>query len=413
MKNRLFAFYFIVFLIFGVILCEFISVEFQFTYIDEILLLVLLLFSLFFPVKKRKIFSTWEDKRALFIVAGIFAFYFFYSLVIESNCLQAIAGDLIIQMKPYLAFFCTMIIAPDLLNEKKIIRRIILCCLPVLIIDGVMSLPSVQENIIFHHPARLATAVTAVALSYLYVSGFSRKHIVRGVIILSIGLLSFRAKMYGIYGVVIIMLLFFYRFELKIRLKTVFVACLLAIIVFFLAYDKFYYYFITGSEDVNNLAARPALYLSALDILQTDVPFGSGLGSYATFYSGKYYSPVYHKLGLDTVFGLSPEFSSFMTDAFFPSLAEFGIVGVFLFFYFWYYIIRRANLYKMKQGRPQMEYLLVIIIFSFYMIESIAASTFTHNGVFMMILLALCLTNLKRKYNIAQLYRKGDLTGKS
>jgi hypothetical protein len=410
MTNRLFAFYLIIFLIFGVVLYDFISIEFQFTYIDEILVLALLLFSLFVPVKKRKIFSTWEDKRALFIVAGIFAFYFFYSLVIESNCLQAIAGDLIIQMKPYLAFFCTMIVAPDLLKEKKIIRRVVICCLPLLIVDGVISLSSEQGNIIFHHPSRLATAATALALSYLCLSEFSRKHIIRGIIILSAGLLSFRVKMYGIYGIMVIMLLFFYRLELKMRLKTIFVACLLGIIVFFLAYDKFYYYFITGSEDVNNPFARPALYFGALDILQTDVPFGSGLGSYATFYSGKYYSPVYHKFGLDTVFGLSPESSSFIADTFFPSLAEFGIVGVFLFFYFWYYIIRRANLYKMRQGQPQMEYLLVIIIFSFFMIEAIADATFTHNrGVFMMILLGLCLTDLKRKkcHIISQLKAAG------
>jgi hypothetical protein len=390
--------YFIIFLIFGVILYDFIALETQFTYIDEILLLVLLLFSFSIPVKRRKIFSTWEDKHALFVVAGIFAFYFFYSLVIESNCLPAIAGDLIIQMKPYLAFFCAMIVAPDLLKEKKIIKRVIICCLPLLIVDGVISLSSEQGNIIFHHPSRLATAATALALSYLYLSEFSRKHIIRGIIILSIGLLSLRSKMYGIYGIVVIILLFFYRIELKMQLKNVFVVCFFVGLAFFLGYDKFQYYFITGSENVNDLFARPALYFGALDILQTDVPFGSGLGSYATFYSAQYYSPVYHKLGFDTVHGLSPESSSFISDTFFPSLAEFGIAGVFLFFYFWYYIIRRANSYKMKQERPQIEYLLVIIIFSFFMIESVVDSTFTHNrGMFMMVLLAMCLTNLKRK----------------
>jgi hypothetical protein len=291
-----------------------------------------------------------------------------------------------------------MIIAPDLLKEKKMLKRVILCLLPVLIVDGVMSLFFEQGNIVFIHPSRLATAAIIMALTYMYISGFSYKNTIKGIVILSIGLLSFKAKMYGIYMIITVMLLFFYRFELKLRLKTIFAVCLLGGIVFFSGYDKFQYYFVTGSEDINNLFARPALYLGALDILSTDIPFGSGLGSYATFYSGLYYSPVYHKLGLDMVHGLSTDSLSFISDTFFPSLAEFGIVGGFLFFYFWYYIIRRANLYKMKQGQPQIEYLLVIIIFSFFMIESLVDSTFTHNrGVFIMILLGVCLTDLKRK----------------
>ena len=403
MINRLFTFYFIVFLIFGVILYDFISVKFHFLYIDEILILLLLLYSFFLPVKKRNIFNEQEDKYALFTIIGVFAFYFLYSLVIESNCLQAIIGDLIIQMKPYLAFFCTMIIAPYLLiKERKIIRRVIICCLPLLIVDGYVYIsPFYVDGIfLFNHPSRLATASTIIALSYLYMSGFSRKNIIISIVILSIGLLSLRSKMYGIYGVIVAMLLFFYRLELKMRLKTVFVACLLVGLAFFLGYDKFQDYFITGTEDINNLYARPALYMGALDILKTDIPFGSGLGSYATFYSGQYYSPVYHKLGLDMVYGLSSDNTSFMSDTFFPSLAEFGIVGVLLFVYFWYYIILRANSYKIKQTQPQMEYLLVVIIFSFFMIESIVDSTFTHNrGVFMMILLGMCLTDLKQKHN--------------
>ena len=55
------------------------------------------------------------------------------------------------------------------------------------------------------------------------------------------------------------------------------------------------------------------------------IPFGSGLGSFGTAAAAKEYSPLYYKYQLDNVWGLNPENPMFLADAFYPTLAEFGV----------------------------------------------------------------------------------------
>jgi hypothetical protein len=79
-----------------------------------------------------------------------------------------------------------------------------------------------------------------------------------------------------------------------------------------------------GSPD-----ARTALYTTSLLIARDDFPFGAGLGRYGSGVSRDPYSPVYRRYGLDTIDGLSPQHSSFVSDTFWPRiLGETGVVGL-------------------------------------------------------------------------------------
>lgn len=82
------------------------------------------------------------------------------------------------------------------------------------------------------------------------------------------------------------------------------------------------------------MIARPALYMGMIEILKQYPLLGSGIGSYANHASAVYYSPIYYRLGYENIWGLNPDMPAFAADTFFPTLAQYGFVGIFLFFYF-------------------------------------------------------------------------------
>ena len=73
---------------------------------------------------------------------------------------------------------------------------------------------------------------------------------------------------------------------------------------------------------------------------------------------------------------------------FLSELAQFGVVGVILYFTFWGTILRKSA----KELLPEIQ-LFVLLIFLFFLIEGIADATFTQNrGLFILILLGLVLS---------------------
>ena len=82
------------------------------------------------------------------------------------------------------------------------------------------------------------------------------------------------------------------------------------------------------------------MYLHGFTILFDYFPFGSGLASFASFPSAENYSSLYYEYGLNNIGGLSPDMPDFICDAFYPTLAQFGIIGVILFITFWVYTYR-------------------------------------------------------------------------
>ncbi len=79
------------------------------------------------------------------------------------------------------------------------------------------------------------------------------------------------------------------------------------------------------------MIARPALYMGMIEILKRYPLLGSGMGSYANYASVAYYSPIYYQLGYEKIWGLGPEMPEFAADTFLPVLAQYGLIGIFLF----------------------------------------------------------------------------------
>lgn len=384
-KNNLFFYLLLFGYAFGVVLYDFI----EFDYADEILALFLVLFA-GMTIWERK--ST-KDLRLLMWIIGIFLFYAIYSFIIGSNVPQAILMDFAIQIKPFLAFYCAWLIAPTFTKKQKTIISV-LC----LIMAGVMLTAVLTENMwtFFGHPSRLATSATVTALLFFYCSSYSWSDIIVFILLISIGLLSTRSKAYGFWGVAIFLIIYCkVGGSFKPNIKTVLTVFTIVCLSIVLSWEKIVLYYIDGMMNSEQMWSRPAMMITAFQILFDYFPFGTGLASFGTFASGAYYSKTYSEYGIDHLYGISKEWPSFITDAYYPELAQFGIVGICLYITFWTVLMRKS--YPILQKGYYKEFILAILICFFFIIEGVADATFVHNrGLFILIILGMIIPH---KYN--------------
>ena len=384
--------------ILGVVLYNWIQLTTGFSYTDEIIACILAV-SVF--LRRKADARTNHYLKKLKCTFIIFLFYILYSVHISSNVRSAILGDFFIQIKPYAAFFCTGIMGLTLDGKGKCqLRQTILFLFPVMAFIGLgyyihkafgySGFDFLYE--IFGHPSRYATTCQISGLLYLYCSRRSRRDINVMFSYFVISLFSLRSKSYA-FAVVAFVLYYVWNGGLKFDARHVMLIALTACMVLYVSWYKFNFYFIIGSGNPDGLFARPALYYGALEILKDYFPFGSGLASFATIYAVRSYSHIYYDYGLNKIHGLSESNPAFSVDAFYPSLAQFGIAGVLLFVLFlsfiWKEIIRmyhRERTYGINAVRA------CILIFVFFLIECTVDSTFTHNrGMFMLMLMGMFL----------------------
>lgn len=380
-KHDLFFVFLVSGYLFGVIFYDFIG----FDYTDELMALFLVAFAGMTAWEHKN----WRELTSIGVLAGIFLFYLIYSFIISSNVPRAIVSDFLTQIKPFLGFYCTLLIAPRLTASRK--RFLSILCL--LVAGGILAMGLMDTNFIFFgHPSRYATAIVATffLLCCCYSGSWSDVLIVLSV--LTIGLISTRSKFYGFWAIAVSMMVYIKAggsIRLNIRTASLFVGLLLVAV--WLAKDKIVLYYVDGMMNSREMWSRPAMMLASLRILCDHFPFGSGLASFGTFASAEYYSPVYAAYGLNHLWGLSEEMPAFICDAFYPELAQFGVAGVILYFSFWGTVLRKSAKARLPEVR-----LFVMLVFLFFLIEGIADATFTQNrGLFILILLGLVLSSEK------------------
>ena len=172
------------------------------------------------------VFSTpkWEVNKLFLIVTTVFLFYLCYSFYIGSNVKSAILTDFVVQYKPYLGFFCVYAIKPEIPGRyRKLVREVCLVLGVYLALVGIGCLISYESlEYTFKHPSRLATAVSVVALLYLYCSDYTTKDKLIFILLMIIGLTSGRSKFYGFFIICAAMVLFVRSsFKLKLNVKNV------------------------------------------------------------------------------------------------------------------------------------------------------------------------------------------------
>lgn len=332
--------------------------------------------------------NNWKRYKLLWILMGIMGFYALYSIPLHFNTIPFIAMDFVIELKPFIPVAVLIAIAPVLTpTDRLIIKKV------AVVNASAMSLclmlgEKFTQLIVFHITnAGLIIFISSMAYLICSVNSLgqvSKKDILTTLTFLTLGLLCTRSKYYGIYVLSLFFMLFYRPGTFRsFNFKHLTVILAILGLVISVGWSKFSFYFLTGNSDtfdpnVVQSFARPVLYATGGMIMYDYFPFGSGLASFASYGSMANYSNLYYEYGIDKVYGLSPQKPDFICDAFYPSLAQFGVVGIILFIYFWVYLYSYLR-EMIRTNGPLYKYPIAsgCSIICFLLIECIGGNTLT------------------------------------
>ena len=346
----------------------------------------------------------------LWILFAIMSFYVCYSIIFCSfNTPLYVVIDVVSQIKPFVPYIIIYCLNLRLTGWARQVGQWF-CIINVFFMAIFYVWGGGRQQLPFAHIAYLGTICMISGLFYLYCSLDDRGKIpaVRDLgiafFILSFGLLCGRSKYFGQY-IITICLCLFYRPGLfhNISFKHILLVMGVLTIVVMAAWHKIEYYFIQGAMDmlesesideVGDSYARPMLYVTGGQILLDYFPFGSGLASFASYASADHYSLLYYDYGLDKVWGLSPYKTDFICDAYYPTLSQFGVFGIFWFCLFWRWVFKPLNYFDRTLGNSYcFKYIISISLIVFLLIESIGSTQFIQAAGFQAIMLLGLLTS--------------------
>lgn len=299
----------------------------------------------------------------------------------------AVAIDLFACIKMPLALICLILVIGDIRRvlrfiegECKLLAVILLACG---LIDLVVPLPGLYGEIrygirsftfAFGHPESMV--FVCVGMTVVLCSNLNENRL--WILILAIvACLSLRTKGM-VFAALVAFLVFTWgrsgRFSIWHLLIGAFVAL-------FIGWDQYQAYYNTDG------IARNELMKAAGDIAVSYFPFGSGFASFGSNVTANpaYYSPLYYKYGLNTVYGLRPDNPAFLSDTFWPIIiGQFGWLAFVVFCASMLFLFLFAYQSTSNGGGR----LAVVVCFTFLLISSTAESAFFNPQA---LFLAVCL----------------------
>ena len=333
-----------------------------FSSVDEAMTVLLLIYTLWMYSHNRSVNRRpWKE---FMVCISLIAFYTVYSLLFGANVAGGVWLDLMQEIRPYSIIYCTWILNPRFTNGQK---KWMLGTMVITLFSW-----------IFYHPQTLDTQVEAefpvlgqlaicTGMSwYLFTKETKRNRNIALLLILT-GMLAPKFKFMG-EVVCFIGFVYFVKNRLNFKSpKTIIYAVLLVTVILMVTWTRFDTYYVSG-------------------ILWDYLPLGSGMGTFACNGAWKYYSPLYYKYNLNVIWGLD-EGGGFICDAYYPTLAQFGIVGVFFFCWFW-----KRRLVAFNQIVDMRYYRVAMLTFCCLVIEQTADSSWlSGKGMGYCMLIALCL----------------------
>lgn len=380
----------------------FIPAQHLFQYVDEICVMLLGGVAL----ADAMINCNWRRYSLLWLFMVIQTFYAIYSVTaVHFNTTPYIILDWILGLKPYVPFLVIYAVKPVFSESDKRFFRTVAVANASLCILFLIFRSSIPYTV--GHVMSCGTVIMVSMLMYLICAvdqggSLSRHRMILLVSLLTAGLYCTRSKYYGEY-IIVLFLIFLYKPGMfsRITARHLVTFGMIVGIIILATWQKINYYFISGamqdsaSGDALESFARPVLYLTSGLIFIDYFPFGSGLASFASYPSSANYSTLYYDYGINMVWGLSPTMPDFICDAYYPQLAQYGLIGVALFLTFFVYLIKRFS--KLIESNPSRQHYMFcagIAAISFIMIENIASTVFVQSAGFMaMSIIALTLSN--------------------
>lgn len=364
----------------------------KFDWSDEILTVLLLCYAF---TKQRFLIKDKSRTTEINIYIVLMLFYLIYSLLIQVTTPRGVILDILQQLRPYAVFYLTWMMAPEFTpKQKKRIKWVML-----LSFLGYLTAFKLKPSLVTPYGGESSAQLGQIALScamiyYLFSKQTKRNRNI-AILIMLLGLISGKSKYFG-ECVVFIALVIFVKGKINFTsVSTLLKVAALGCVVIFFTWTKFNAYYVEGFQDEAEAMARPLTYETGMKIMFKDyIPFGSGLGSFGTAAAAKEYSPLYYEYQLDEIWGLRPENPMFLADAFYPTLAEFGVVGLFFFLWFW-----KRRLWECNKIPNIVYYRMALMAILALALESTADSSYlSGKGMGYFMVLALCL-NSGREYS--------------
>lgn len=350
-----------------------------FSSIDEIMMGILFVYT-FMKYSNRSINRRpWREFR---VCLSVIAFYTLYSLMFGVNVAGGVWLDLLQEIRPYFIIFCTWILNPRFTKKQK---KWMLGTMVLTLFSWIAYHPQTLDTQVEAEFPVLGQLAICTGMSwYLFTKETKRNRNIALLLVLT-GMMAPKFKFMG-EVVCFIGFVYFVKNRLNFKSpKTIIYAVLLVTVILMVTWTRFDAYYVSGLS--NDELARPMSYKTSLKILYDYFPFGSGMGSFACNGAWKFFSPLYYKYNLTGIWGLSPEMGFFICDAYYPTLAQFGIVGVFFFCWFW-----KRRLVAFNQIVDMRYYRIAMITFCCLAIEQTAdTSWLSGKGMGYCMMIALCL----------------------
>lgn len=367
--------------------CIAFAVTVNFDWSDEILTVLLLFYAM---AKQHFLVKDKKRSKEINIYIALMIFYLLYSLVIKVTTPRGVMLDFLQQLRPYAVFYLTWMLAPQFSpKQKKYIKWIML-----LSFFGYLFAFKFKPSLVTPYGGAESAALGQIALCcamvYYLFSKQTTKNRNIAILIMLLGLASGKSKYFG-ECVCFIALVMFVKSKINFTsVSTLLKLAALGAVVIFFTWTKFNAYYVEGFQEDAQAMARPATYETGMTIMFKDyIPFGSGLGSFGTAAAAKEHSPLYFKYNLNEIWGLDPTNPVFLADAFYPTLAEFGIVGLFFFLWFW-----KRRLWEANKIHNLIYYRMALMCILALALESTADSSYlSGKGMGYFMILALCLNS--------------------
>lgn len=368
-------------------ICIAFAIVVNFDWSDEILTVALLGYAL---MKRHYLVKDKKRNSEINIYIGLMLFYLVYSFFIRITSPRGVLLDFMQQLRPYAVFYLTWVMAPDFtLKQKNRIKCVMLLSFFCYLLAFKIK-PSLVTPYGGSESAALGQIALCCAMIYYLFSEQTKRNRNIAILIMLLGLISGKSKYFG-ECVVFIALVIFVKNKINFTsVSTLLKVAALGSVVIFFTWTKFNAYYVEGFQEDAQAMARPATYETGMKIMFHDyIPFGSGLGSFGTAAAAKEYSPLYYKYQLNTIWGLTPDNPMFLADAFYPTLAEYGIVGLFFFLWFW-----KRRLWECNQIKNIVFYRMALMAIMALALESTADSSYlSGKGMGYFMILALCLNS--------------------
>lgn len=349
-----------------------------FSSVDEVMTIILLLYT--FKQYSSKYINT-KPWKEFMVCLGVFFFYVIYSLIFGVNVSGAVWLDLMQEVRPYSIIFCTWILNPQFTKHQK---KWMLITMIITLFSWIIYHPQTLDSQVEAEFPVLGQLAICTGMSYYL---FTKDTKMNRLIALGIVLTGMLAPKFKFMGEVICFVAFVFFLKKRLNFKspkTMIYCAVVVTIILMVTWTRFDAYYVSGFDDEN--MARPMTYKTSLKILGDFLPFGPGMGTFACNGAWKYYSPLYYKYDLNGIWGLD-EGGGFICDAYYPTLAQFGIVGVFFFCWFW-----KRRLAAFDIIADMRYYRIAMITFCCLAIEQTADSSWlSGKGMGYCMLIALCL----------------------